>query len=215
MARPSPLPPATSSSLQSPKNHPLPTPPHDQIPIDGQLLAAVPRVRSSEAFGRRPQHCVGCSRSAGIRNPSRKRPFAAWRPGFCRPSEDCVRCTGALGSHRSHGTAGAILFDCRAPRRGELVLRARRDGVRWLISAYAGRDLLLPKPPEGAILAARPHQRGQKEQDHGFDFSGRRERMRPSVALTFRVALFSPARPPASPPPACHGLPAPPRRMGS
>ena len=45
---------APFSPRQSAQNHPLPTPPRDQFPIDGQLLAAVPRVRSSEAFGRRP-----------------------------------------------------------------------------------------------------------------------------------------------------------------
>ena len=59
-----------SPSLQ---NHPAPTPRRDQFPTDGQLLAAVPRVRSPEAFGRRPSALarVDCSRRAGIRNPNR------------------------------------------------------------------------------------------------------------------------------------------------
>ena len=47
-----------------------------QIPIDGQLPTGFPRVPSSEAFGRRPLHYrVDRSCQAGIRNPSRKRPF--------------------------------------------------------------------------------------------------------------------------------------------
>lgn len=51
-----PVPPslAASSSHQSAQNDLPPAPPRDQIPIAGQLFAAVPRVRSSEAFGRRP-----------------------------------------------------------------------------------------------------------------------------------------------------------------
>ena len=49
---------------------PLPT-----FPIAGQLLATVPRVRFSEAFGRRTSALarVDCSPRAGIRNPNRKR----------------------------------------------------------------------------------------------------------------------------------------------
>lgn len=39
------------SSHQPAQNHPPPAPLPDQFPIDGQLLAAVPRVRFSEAFG--------------------------------------------------------------------------------------------------------------------------------------------------------------------
>ena len=54
LATPSPQSSAPFSPRQSALNHPLPTPPRDQFPIDGQLLAAIPRVRSSEAFGRRP-----------------------------------------------------------------------------------------------------------------------------------------------------------------
>ena len=65
---------APFSSRQSAQNHPLPTPPRDQFPIDGQYLAAVPRVRSLEAFGRRPSALtqVDCSRRAGIRIPTRE-----------------------------------------------------------------------------------------------------------------------------------------------
>ena len=40
------------------------------IPIARQALAAFPRVRSSEAFGRRPLTRVDRSRPAGIRNPT-------------------------------------------------------------------------------------------------------------------------------------------------
>ena len=54
LAGPGPQSSAALSSHQPAQNHPPPTPLPDQFPIDGQLLAAVPRVRFSEAFGRRP-----------------------------------------------------------------------------------------------------------------------------------------------------------------
>jgi hypothetical protein len=44
-----------------------------QIPIDGQALTAFPRVRSSEAFRRRPLYWVNRSRRAGI-----PKPFTLW-----------------------------------------------------------------------------------------------------------------------------------------
>ena len=40
-------------SQRSSEKHPSPQPPPRQIPIDDQALIALPRVRSSEAFGRR------------------------------------------------------------------------------------------------------------------------------------------------------------------
>jgi hypothetical protein len=45
---------AAFSSQRSSENHPPPKPLPRQIPIDGQALTAFPRVRSSEAFRRRP-----------------------------------------------------------------------------------------------------------------------------------------------------------------
>ena len=47
---------AVLSSHQPAQNHPPPTPLPDQFPIDRQLLAAIPRVRSSGAFRRRPAY---------------------------------------------------------------------------------------------------------------------------------------------------------------
>ena len=67
---------APSSSRRFRQHHRPPNPLPRQIPIAGQLLAALPRVLSSEAFGPRPVYRVDRLRSAGIRNPSRKRPFA-------------------------------------------------------------------------------------------------------------------------------------------
>ena len=51
---PSPTSSAAFCSQRSQQNHPSANSLPRQIPIDGQLLAAVPRVPSSEAFGRRP-----------------------------------------------------------------------------------------------------------------------------------------------------------------
>ena len=103
LATPSPQSSAPFSPRQSAQNYPLPTPPRDQFPIDGQLLAAVPRVRSSQAFGRRPSAFAGvdCSRRAGIRNPNRKPPFIAVRTiGRIRPAySNCAR--SALAFFRS------------------------------------------------------------------------------------------------------------------
>jgi Phage integrase, N-terminal SAM-like domain len=64
LAGPGPQSSAALSSHQPAQNHPPPTLLPDQFPIDGQLLAAVPRVRFSEAFGRRPSALarVDCSR---------------------------------------------------------------------------------------------------------------------------------------------------------
>jgi len=45
---------AAFSSKRSSENHPSPKPAPRQIPIDGQAPTAFPRVRSSEAFRRRP-----------------------------------------------------------------------------------------------------------------------------------------------------------------
>ena len=82
LATPSPQSSAPLSPRQSAQNHPLPTPPRHQFPIDGQLLAAIPRVRSSEAFGRRPSALtqVDCLRRAGIRNPTRNRSLSRASP---------------------------------------------------------------------------------------------------------------------------------------
>src|SRR5208283_3200346 len=73
---------AAFSAQRSWEKHPPPKPPPHQIPIDGQPLTAVPRLRSSGAFGRRPLSPVDHSQRAGIRNPSRKRarPFGRTIP---------------------------------------------------------------------------------------------------------------------------------------
>jgi hypothetical protein len=64
---------AAFSSQQSSQNRLPATPLSRQIPIDGQLPTAFPRVLSSEAFGRRPDTGSSARARAGIRNPSRKR----------------------------------------------------------------------------------------------------------------------------------------------
>ena len=101
LARPGPQSSAAFSSRQSPQNHPLPTPLRDQIPIDGQLLAAVPRVRSSEAFGRRPLHRSDCSRPAGIRNPSRKQTFLGSRAAGRKSPEPTFQPNRVRSQNRS------------------------------------------------------------------------------------------------------------------
>ena len=84
---------APSSSRRSSENHPPTNPLLRQIPIAGQLLAALPRVLSSEAFGRRPLHRVDRLRSAGIRNPYRKPPLAGPQAkGKARPQLSGTRC---------------------------------------------------------------------------------------------------------------------------
>jgi hypothetical protein len=63
-AGPAPQSSAAFSSHQPAQNHPPPTPLPDQFPINGQLLAAVPQVRFSEAFGRRPSPLPGSTARA-------------------------------------------------------------------------------------------------------------------------------------------------------
>jgi hypothetical protein len=81
LARPGPQSSAALSPHHSAQNRLLPTPLRNQFPIDGQLRAALPRVRSSEAFGRRLSALarLDCSCHAGIRNPNRFRPFVSLR----------------------------------------------------------------------------------------------------------------------------------------
>jgi hypothetical protein len=95
-ARPNPQSSAALSSHQLAQNHPPPTPLPDQFPIDGQLLAAVPRVPSSEAFGRRPSALarVDCSRRAGIRNPYRKRSLTRQEHQTRRGPSGCAHRLG-------------------------------------------------------------------------------------------------------------------------
>src|SRR5205814_6889526 len=63
---------AAFSSHRSGENHTPARSLPSQIPIDDEVLTAFPRVRSSEAFRRRPHYRVDRSRRAGIRNPTRK-----------------------------------------------------------------------------------------------------------------------------------------------
>jgi hypothetical protein len=74
------------SSQRSGQNHSTAKSPPRQISIDGQVLTAFPRVRSSEAFRRRPSYRGYRSRPAGIRNPSRLQTFPpSPRNGAVRP----------------------------------------------------------------------------------------------------------------------------------
>jgi hypothetical protein len=76
------------------KTIPRPTRLPRQIPIDSQALTAVPRVRSSVAFRRRPPYPGRRSRRAGIRNPSRFRSFAMAEKSASLPTCPVLPYTG-------------------------------------------------------------------------------------------------------------------------
>jgi hypothetical protein len=91
----------------------------------GQLLAALPRVLSSEAFGRRPLHRVYRLSSAGIRNPYRKRTFGGARS--CRDSVGAKRRSEGVLPSRTVVVSSA--GSAAHPRRGSRRLAAPAAAV--------------------------------------------------------------------------------------
>ena len=69
-----------------------------------------PRVRSSEAFRRRPLYWVGRSRGAGIRNPNRKQSLE-------RDFEQQIQGVDRLGPDRGEAAAGCTMLSPSARRR--------------------------------------------------------------------------------------------------
>ena len=77
---------AAFSSQRSSQNHPRLQPLRRQIPIVGQALTAFPRVRSSEAFGRRPSGSVARVNAGRHPKPFTKADF--------RRNHRCLRVMG-------------------------------------------------------------------------------------------------------------------------
>ena len=124
---------AAFTSRRSRENHPSPKPLPRQIPI-GQPLTAVPRVRSSGAFGRPPPYLGDRSRRAGIRNPSRQQPFVRL---LSKSRGASVRSEQNLGSKRRPIAPGLFYAStCRTfvRERYELGIRPLFQGSAKMIT---------------------------------------------------------------------------------
>jgi len=134
-------------------------------PHSRQALTAFPRVRSSEAFRRRPLYRVDRSRRAGIRNPSRNRtlshgnmssrvrPFRLRR--YCRSGHRQRCCPRLLARPCLFGLAagprlaGGCFSPSRCLRRRKRTGRRRRTLAPSRPSQAASRAVPGPDPFEG------------------------------------------------------------------
>jgi hypothetical protein len=104
--------------------------PRPRAGFSGQALAAFPRVRSSEAFGRRPTTGSAARARAGIRNPSRKKSGhrrTGDRTGRFDPqATDLAACCGPIMSAGASSLARANRStwprDCSARRDKSIIV---------------------------------------------------------------------------------------------
>jgi hypothetical protein len=107
------------------------------------LLAAVLRVRSSEAFGRRPLYRVHCSRPAGIRNYSRERtspesmPMQTPRRASQRSFPLTLTHSMTSAASAIKGVGVAVAVPAAPPRRAEQWALPVAEAA-WELVAVAG-----------------------------------------------------------------------------